>query len=185
MVSRVSDPPGDELIHLRARVLLCPAPLRRKVPGMNLPLSKLIDMPPLWLLGFAVLVWGLGALVPFETGSPGLRWLGTGLVTAGCALILWAAWEFRRQRTTIIPHQPPTALVETGPFAFSRNPIYLADAVILTGLALRWDILPGVLLVPVFIWVIQTRFIVAEEARLEAAFPTEFARYAAKTRRWL
>jgi protein-S-isoprenylcysteine O-methyltransferase Ste14 len=161
------------------------APVGGKVRRMKMPLSKLIDMPPLWLLAFAVLVWGLGAAVPVATGLPGLRAVGTLLVTAGCALILWAAWEFRRQRTTIVPHQPPSALVETGPFARSRNPIYLADAVILTGLCLRWDILPGLLLVPVFMRVIQTRFISAEEGRLRAAFPAEFARYAAKTRRWL
>lgn len=152
---------------------------------MNMPLSKLIDMPPLWMLGFAVLAWWLGVLLPLETGVAGLRWLGTILVTAACGLIFWAAWEFRRKRTTIIPHQPPAALVKTGPFALSRNPIYLADAMILTGLCLRWDVLHGLVLVPIFVWVIHTRFIAGEEARLREAFLTEFAAYVSKTRRWL
>ena len=152
---------------------------------MRLPFLKLIDMPPFWLLAFAVLLWWLDALVPVQAGSDAVVNVGTGMVTGGCACILLAAWQFRVHKTTIVPHQTAKALITTGIYARSRNPIYAADALILAGLALRWDFWPGLVLVPVFMWVIQTRFIEAEEVRLDAAFPTEFAEYASKTRRWL
>lgn len=152
---------------------------------MPFSLSKMIDIPPVWLFGFAVGVWILDRIFPVQTGLGVLRDSGTVLVTAACALLLLAAWQFRVHKTTIIPHQTARSLITSGVFSRSRNPIYLADAMILTGLALRWDFWPGLLLVPPFIWVIQARFIQAEEARLQDAFPTEFAEYASRTRRWL
>ena len=79
----------------------------------------------------------------------------------------------------------PDALVTTGPFAISRNPIYLADALILMGLSLRWDAPIGVLLVPAFVWLITRRFILAEEARLSDHFGAAFDAYRKDTRRWL
>ena len=123
--------------------------------------------------------------MPMATGSDGLVALGTGLVTAGCVLIGVAALQFWQHKTTIIPHLEAASLITNGVFARSRNPIYLADAIILAGLALRWDFAPGLLLVPVFMWLIQTRFIRAEETRLQAAFGEAFTQYAEKTRRWL
>ena len=152
---------------------------------MGLTPLKMIDIPPVWLLGFAVLVWWADALMPMATGSDGLVALGTGLVTAGCVLIGVAALQFWQHKTTIIPHLEAASLITNGVFARSRNPIYLADAIILAGLALRWDFAPGLLLVPVFMWLIQARFIHAEEARLRAAFGEAFTQYAEKTRRWL
>ena len=152
---------------------------------MGLTFGKMLDMPPLWLLAFAAFLWWLDQLVPIETGSAFLVSLGTGFVTGGCVCILLAAWQFRVHKTSIVPHQTAKALITTGVYGRSRNPIYFADALILAGLALRWDFWPGLALVPLFMWVIQTRFIHPEEARLKAAFPTEFAEYASKTRRWL
>jgi protein-S-isoprenylcysteine O-methyltransferase Ste14 len=149
-------------------------------------IGKLIDTPPVWLLLFALLVWGLGEMFPGTAlGSGALRGLGTGLVIFGCALIVMASWQFFSHKTTIIPHRKPANIITSGIYTLSRNPIYLADATILAGLCLRWDVLPGLLLVPVFLWLIQTRFITGEEKRLARAFPTEFSEYASKTRRWL
>lgn len=151
---------------------------------MDLTLKKLLDMPPLWLALFAVLVWGLGRVLP-GTDMLWLRGLGTGLVVAGVTIILLASVQFRQHRTTIIPHQTASALLTSGLYAWSRNPIYLADAVILTGLCLRWGVLGGLLLVPVFVWILQKRFILPEEARLSDGFGAEFAAYRTRTRRWL
>lgn len=152
---------------------------------MKLPLLKMIDIPPVWLLVCAVIVWGLGQAAPMPTGALWVSGLGTAFVAGGLVLIGLAAWEFRQHKTTIIPHQTAARLISTGIFARSRNPIYLGDAIILFGLCLRWDILHGVLIVPVFIGLIQTRFIHAEENRLRAAFGDAFDAYTSKTRRWL
>ncbi|MEY1555011.1 isoprenylcysteine carboxylmethyltransferase family protein [Yoonia sp. R2331] len=142
---------------------------------------KWIDLPPIWLLAFAVLTWFSQSVVTLALP----KWLGTVLVCVGLALMLAAIWEMQRKRTTVIPHMQPRVLVDTGIFAYSRNPIYLGDALILAGLALRWDAPIGLLLVPVFMWVIHTRFITAEEARLRTAFGPAFDAYAAITRRWV
>ncbi len=141
---------------------------------------KWIDLPPIWLLAFAVLTWFSKTILTLPLPT----WLGTGLVIFGIALMVLAVLQMTRKRTTPIPHMQPSALVDDGIFGFSRNPIYLGDAIVLAGLSLRWDAPLGLLLVPVFMWVIQTRFIIAEEARLRDAFGPAFVAYQAKTRRW-
>lgn len=117
-------------------------------------------------------------------GVPG-RGVGAALIGAGIAVTALAAWQFARHRTTIIPGQTPTALVDTGLYRLSRNPIYVADALILAGLCLWWGAVSGLFLVPAFIWLIQKRFIDWEERRLRREFGAEFDRYAARVRRWI
>jgi protein-S-isoprenylcysteine O-methyltransferase Ste14 len=75
-------------------------------------------------------------------------------------------------------------MIRGGIYRLTRNPIYLADALILTGAILRWDA-ASLVLVPVFMAVIQRRFILGEEAGLRTAFGADFERYAAQVRRWL
>ena len=146
---------------------------------------KWLDLPPLWLALFAAIAWVQAKV--FQLGSFGAAgdWSGAALVLAGLLLIALAAVEFRRHRTTIIPHETPSAIVTSGIFGLSRNPIYLADALILTGLSLRWDAVLGLILVPVFIALITRRFIFAEEARLRAGFAAEYDAWAARVRRWI
>lgn len=140
-----------------------------------------LDMPPVWLAAFVVATW----LLP-RFGLPGsLALPGWGLIGLGILLMAWAFVEFQRLRTSIIPRRDPSAILTSGPYRFSRNPIYLADAVVLAGAALVMQSLIGLVLVPVFAALIQARFIKGEEARLSAAFPDEAARFFARTRRWL
>lgn len=149
---------------------------------------KQLDLPPVWLLGFLVLAWGVSegqsALWP---GLDGLwaRPFGGALVIVGVALMIAAVWQMLRHRTTFIPRQRPSALVTEGVFALSRNPIYLGDAFVLAGAALYWGAIPALVLVPVFMWLISWRFIEGEEERLHDAFGAEFDAYRRETRRWL
>lgn len=142
---------------------------------------RFIDLPPVWLLAALVAVW----LSPWTLGWAWRFWLGLTLLGVAAFLTLAALREFSRARTTIIPHLDPKALITTGIFAWTRNPIYLADVLILLGLSLFWGKLLGLLLVLPFAWLLQKRFILGEEARLRAAFGDAFERYAANTRRWL
>ena len=99
--------------------------------------------------------------------------------------MLWAVIAFRRARTTIIPHQPPSALVETGPFRFSRNPIYLADLIILAGWCLGLGAPAAlILLIPLW-WVLRARFILPEEDRLARHLGSAYTDYKARVRRWI
>ena len=59
--------------------------------------------------------------------------LGIGFVAPAVALALWCVWLFRRADTAVEPWQPSTALVTSGPYRFSRNPIYLALVVAFAG----------------------------------------------------
>lgn len=143
------------------------------------------DYPPVWLIAALGLVWVETQVWPGLLGWPVVQHVGTGLALIALALFVLAAVEFLRARSTIIPHQMPAALITRGIFAFSRNPIYLADVILLVGLSLRWGAASGLVLAPVLAWVLQRRFILGEEARLRARFGAAAEAYFACTRRWL
>ncbi len=144
---------------------------------------KRIDLPPVWLIAALVLAWWLASLTPGRV--PGARLIGTTVLLAGIAVMALAVVEFLRARTTIVPRKEPSALVTGGIYRFTRNPIYLGDALILAGLVLRWEAWLALPLIPAFVWVIDRRFVRQEEATLAAAFPEAFAAYATRTRRWI
>ncbi|WP_299687286.1 isoprenylcysteine carboxylmethyltransferase family protein [uncultured Tateyamaria sp.] len=150
-------------------------------------MKPMFDIPPVWLVLAIVLAWlqsryltlGLSLDHAVTQAIAGL------LIGGGVVLIALAAWEFRRARTTIIPHQEPTKLITRGVFGVTRNPIYLADALILSGLILRFDAILSLPLIPIFVWWIERHFIIAEEDRMRRLFRAEFARYERKVRRWI
>ncbi|WP_445811189.1 methyltransferase family protein [Yoonia sp.] len=148
---------------------------------------KWIDIPPVWLLLALAISWQISVLQPqaLAISHPVLDLLGGLLVGAGLVLMLLAVAEMRRRKTTVIPHLEADALVTTGVFSRSRNPIYLGDALVLAGLALRWDAPVALMLVPLFMSTLTQRFIIPEENRLRRKFRADFARYCEKTRRWL
>lgn len=142
-----------------------------------------VDLPPVWLIGHMVLAWSIGALMPPVIGEAG-RWIGSTVGLAGVGLMVAAVVQMVALRTTVIPRRTPSALVTTGVFGWSRNPIYLADALILTGAILWWDAVLALPLVASFVSVITARFIRDEEGRLTAAFGPEFDLWAGRVRRW-
>jgi protein-S-isoprenylcysteine O-methyltransferase Ste14 len=144
---------------------------------------KYLDLPPVWLALAAALVWMSRGIV--TVGTSALQWAGAAMIVVGLALMLAAVITMTRARTTVIPHRQPAALVTQGIFVRTRNPIYLGDVLLLTGLCLYWQAPLGLATVPVFIWWITRHFITAEEARLHAAFCTAFEEYARRVRRWL
>ena len=148
---------------------------------------KWIDMPPVWLAGALGLAWVQKTRFDFGL-SFGPVWadlLGGLLVGAGALLIALAFFEMWHHRTTVIPHEEAARLVSTGIYSRSRNPIYLADSLILTGFILYWDAVLALPLIPLFVWLIERRFVIPEEDRLRRKFRADFARYAQQVRRWL
>lgn len=144
-----------------------------------------LDYPPVWLAGFLGLAWAQAALLPTPWGAGWAPAAGGLIALAGGALMLAALPQFLRLRTTLVPHRAPSALITSGIYRLSRNPIYLGDVLILAGLTIRWQAWAALLLVPVFAAVLTARFIRPEEARLHAAFGPAFAAWTARTRRWL
>ena len=147
------------------------------------PILREIDIPPSWLALHLAAAWVLSLVSPAVFGAFG-RVAGQGLVGLGVLVMGAAALQMILSRTTVIPRRDPSALVTTGLFSLSRNPIYLADAMILTGAILWLDAVLALPLVFSFVWLIQTRFIRDEESRLTLAFGPEFDLWAGRTRRW-
>ncbi|GAA6200357.1 isoprenylcysteine carboxylmethyltransferase family protein [Aquicoccus sp. SU-CL01552] len=148
---------------------------------------KWIDTPPAWLLGAILIAWGQARYYPagLEFGGAWSDFAGGLLVGGGVLLMLLAVVELRRHHTTVLPHGTPSALVQSGIYKRSRNPIYLGDLLVLAGLILRFDAVLALPLLPIFTWVIERRFILPEEDRLRRTYHADFGRYEQKTRRWV
>lgn len=147
--------------------------------------NKMIDIPPVWLALALTLAWGQSRVFPLgpEPGAFVAGW-GWGAILLGVLLILAAALAFLRNKTTIVPHRVPSRVIQTGIFAYTRNPIYLGDLFILVGAILVLGAWPSLVLVPAFVWWITAHFIRPEEDRMRVAFGEEFIRYERKVRRW-
>lgn len=146
-----------------------------------------LDMPPFWLLGALIVAWLQSRFVPVLAWSDG-GWaepVGTVLILLGVLLMAASIWEFARAKTTPIPRRNPNALITSGIFRLTRNPIYLGDALVLLGFILRWEATLSLILVPAFLVLIERRFILGEEERLSRAFGAEFEAYKGRVRRWI
>ncbi|MFL6263524.1 MAG: methyltransferase family protein [Thermoanaerobaculia bacterium] len=111
--------------------------------------------------------------------------LGVLLVLLGLSLVGFAMASFLRARTSPLPVKPTTAIVETGPYRFTRNPMYVGLAALYLGITLWVDSLWPVLFLPVALFTIQ-RFVIAREERyLEAKFGDQYCDYKTRVRRWL
>lgn len=145
-----------------------------------------IDLPPIWLAAFIGLTWVLSRLLSGLTLQSSLQgYVAAILILLGVGLMVAAAWEMYNARTTIIPHRQPQALVQTGVFRISRNPIYLGDLFVLAGAMAYWGVVLAIPLLWIFVRIIEARFIKKEEERLKEGFGQNFAQWAENTRRWL
>lgn len=146
---------------------------------------RVFDWPPVWLGLCLLAVWGLARAVPLQVFGVAGDVGGALLIVAGLALMTLAAWEMGRVRTTVIPRRVARHLVTEGVFRFSRNPIYLGDVLVLMGACLVLDTVLGIALVPLFVWIITTRFIEGEEVVLARVFGEDYAKWSAVVRRWV
>ena len=146
-----------------------------------------LDIPPVWLAAALAVAWWQSGQFSYglSFGGAWADFLGGLLVGAGVLLALLAVYEMRRQRSTVVPHREAQALVSTGIFSRTRNPIYLGDLLILAGFILSWDAVLSLPLLPILLWVLEKRFVIPEEDRLRRKYRAEFARFCEKTRRWL
>lgn len=121
-----------------------------------------------------------GELVPIP-----LRIAGVGLALAGAALHTVAWRHFRRMEAPVATLATPRLLVDTGPYARTRNPMYLAGVVIVAGWALATGCPAGLLVALGFGVMARVRWIGAEERLLAAEFGEDWRHYATRVRRWL
>jgi protein-S-isoprenylcysteine O-methyltransferase Ste14 len=147
-----------------------------------------VPWPPVLILAAIVGAIVLGRAVPLAWPGENdvmARIAGHAIGLAGIVLLIWSAATLRRHGTTVLPDQAATALVTDGPFRFRRNPIYIADALILLGVAeLTQNIWFAVMVVP-FIALVHWLAVLPEERHLEARFGETYLAYKARTRRWI
>jgi protein-S-isoprenylcysteine O-methyltransferase Ste14 len=117
--------------------------------------------------------------------APAARVLGLALIVLGVAVLVPAPLLFLRYRTTIVPHREASALITGGPYRISRNPMYLGLTLGYVGLALVVNQLWPLLLLALPLWVMQTKIIPIEEARMLGVFGDEYRAYCQRVRRWL
>jgi len=106
-------------------------------------------------------------------------------MVSGAIVIYSGTGLFLRYRTAIIPHKPASRLVTNGIYNWTRNPMYLGMALLYCGLAIVFDSLFALVLLPVVLVVIQTQVIAREETYLERAFGDQYRAYKMRVRRWL
>lgn len=159
----------------------------RETPLHDAPDLVLVPLVyPLGALGLAVaLEW----LLPLGCLPPPLSW--PSVVVGGVLVLAWAvigiggALAFRRARTNIDPRKPALVLVETGPYRFTRNPMYLSFLLLFAGIGILAS-LDWTLLLLVFLWYALHRWVVLPEERyLSRKFGTPYDEFRAKTRRWM
>src|SRR5690606_2815469 len=111
--------------------------------------------------------------------------IGVVCVVAAVALFVWAVRTFRRAGTPVPGNQPTTAIVREGPYALSRNPIYLAFTLLQLGIAAWVDGLAVLVTLVPAVALMSLVVIPREERYLEARFPAEYEAYRRDVRRWL
>jgi protein-S-isoprenylcysteine O-methyltransferase Ste14 len=112
-------------------------------------------------------------------------WLGTIVFALVLALVAWAISTMTRAGSNVPISLPTTTIVETGPYRFTRNPIYLGMVLGLIGLAIAFNSLWLLMTLVPFALVIRYGVITREEAYLERKFGDVYRRYHTRVRRWL
>ena len=143
-------------------------------------------IPPLWTSVIAAGQRGLVHVTGGPRDYPGRRVLAVGLGVSAAGLYAAVGWKFTKAGTTIDPSAPhkTKALVTSGVFGRSRNPIYVADALILASHA-AWLGRPVALLgIPALVAALHLQ-IRAEERALQERFGHEYDAYVARVPRWV
>lgn len=112
-------------------------------------------------------------------------WVGWLLIASAAILGLVSLGFFLVNRTTVIPHARPCRLITQGPFAISRNPLYIALTAAYCGTALLVACPWPLLLLPGPVAILNSVIIPFQESRLREIFGDAFAGYCRHVRRWL
>jgi protein-S-isoprenylcysteine O-methyltransferase Ste14 len=149
--------------------------------------AQVVVRPPIaWALAVVVglaLNWLMP--IPFMPDALPVGWIGAAVFAVAVALLAWAIVTITRAGSNVPTNMPTTAIVDTGPYRFTRNPIYLAMFLGLVGLALAFDSLWLLAALVPFALVIRYGVVAREEVYLERKFGDSYSRYRSRVRRWL
>ncbi len=136
-------------------------------------------------LAALALEWLLPLRVLPAAGTPAILWPGVCLSLAAGALAVSGTRAFKRAGTNVDPRQPALQFVQSGPYRFTRNPMYLGMVILQLGLALLFS-LDWALAGAVVVWtVLHWGVVLREERYLVGLFGEAYTSHLSQTRRWL
>ncbi|GAC1329401.1 MAG: isoprenylcysteine carboxylmethyltransferase family protein [Mycobacteriales bacterium] len=149
--------------------------------------AKVARIPPPLYYGVAFAGgMALHRAVPLAVpGRPVTAVVGAAVLVAGLSLVGGGVGGVVRHRTTIVPHHPVSALVTSGAYRFSRNPMYAGLAGVVGGAALLAGSWWPLLTLSIALLIVRRVVIDPEERYLDARFGPAYAAYRARVRRWL
>jgi protein-S-isoprenylcysteine O-methyltransferase Ste14 len=140
--------------------------------------------PPLLATAVMAGAWVLDRIWTVQIGPPAVA-IGGMVIFLAVALAGWSVLALAKAGNDPRPDRPDTALVERGPYRFSRNPIYLGLLTVAAGLALMWGTLWGWIGVALLHALLDRLVIAREEAYLAARFGAAYDAYRARVRKWM
>jgi protein-S-isoprenylcysteine O-methyltransferase Ste14 len=151
------------------------------------PMEKKRKIVPLvYLFSALILMLLLHGWAPLgRYVQPPFHYCGLVFVVFGLAMTGVSAGMFKKADTGLVPFEEATALVTGGFFRFTRNPMYLGMVFVLAGCSMLMGSWSTLLPIVLFMLVIHSHFILAEERFMEAAFGEDYQAYRKKVRRWL
>jgi len=149
--------------------------------------SNVLVRPPIALAVALLAGLALNWLVPlpFVPAAVPAVWLGAAVFAVALALFVWAVTTMSRAGSNVQTSRPTMAIVDTGPYAFSRNPIYVGMMLALAGLAVAFNSLWLLVTLALFALVIRYGVVAREEAYLDRKFGDVYRGYRTRVRRWL
>lgn len=150
---------------------------------------SILFLPPIGALGAPLVALLLEWLAPVRllpsAPAPGMRVAGIALILGAIALGGWGVATFRKAGTHVDPRQPALVLVETGPFRFTRNPMYLGMVVLQVGIALAASLDWALIFAPALWAALHFGVVLREEAYLAATFGAPYRDFLSRSRRWI
>lgn len=166
------------------------APSSRAPPCDDGPVSSDAPAFRLWPPVALGVPWLAGYLLTVTVGDPvaldrtWVRGLGVLLIVAFGIWNGWALWLMHRHRTALLPGGSTQVVIDSGPFAISRNPLYVGLIALYVGLALLASFW-ALVLAPVGVALLWWGAVRPEEQYLTARFGDEYDDYCRRVRRWL
>jgi protein-S-isoprenylcysteine O-methyltransferase Ste14 len=151
-------------------------------PVMRIPVPWVFIL--VYLAGVAIQRVLPIAIRPSQLASI-IRAAGFVSVVVGIGFAFSALGIFKKTKTTTVPHETPSTLVTSGPYRFTRNPMYVGLTLIYLGVAgTRLEIWPAIVL-PLLLAYVNFVVIPVEEQSLRGVFGDAYQEYGARVGRWL
>jgi len=144
-----------------------------------------IVRPPLLYVAALAAMLVLRWLWPLPILGGGAFWPAIALVVLGVGILVWGRRTLVAGGTNVDPSLPSTAVVTSGPYRISRNPLYVGLAIVYLGLTLAFDVWWGIALLVLVLLVMHLGVIQREERYLERKFGDAYRQYRSAVRRYL